>query len=274
MSTTNWNRDPKNSVGKARRRVDARARVTGQVRFADDLSLPRMLHCRLVRSHVPHAKILGIDASKALARKGVKLVLTGEHFPIAYGVLPVSHDEHPLCNDKVRFVGDPVAAVIATTEEEAIDAANDVVVHYESLTTIATPQEALATPEPRIHTYGDAGNVHKKVHFEFGDVDASFAGAAHVFEDTFFYEGNTHLPIEQHASLAHFGRERQAPSGRRRRRRTTCTGAGEGVLLAPAHIRVIATPNGGGFGGKSDPFNHEIVVAKGDDARPAGEDLR
>ncbi|MBL8768561.1 MAG: molybdopterin-dependent oxidoreductase [Planctomycetes bacterium] len=263
MNPTNWNRDPKNSVGKPRRRVDARARVTGQVRFADDLSLPRMLHCRLVRSHVPHAKILGIDASKALARKGVKLVLTGEHFPIAYGVLPVSHDEHPLCNDKVRFVGDPVAAVIATTEEEAIDAANDVVVHYESLTTIATPQEALATPEPRIHTYGDSGNVHKKVHFEFGDVDASFAGAAHVFDDTFFYEGNTHLPIEEHASLAI-----QDPEGKLCIWSSTQTphylhkALAKALAMDPAHIRVIATPNGGGFGGKSDPFNHEIVVAK------------
>src|SRR6185503_11624779 len=116
------------------------------------------------------------------------------HFPHTYGVLPVSQDEHPLCRDVVRFVGDPVAAVIATTEEEAIDAANEIVVKYEPLTTIASPQEALKTPEPRIHDYGDVGNVHKKVHFEFGDVDASFATAAHVFDDTFFYEGNTHLP--------------------------------------------------------------------------------
>ena len=100
-------------VGRARRRVDARAKVTGQTRFADDIMLPRMLHCRLLRSTEAHARLVNVDATRASAVDGVHAILTGDAFPIAYGILPVSHDEHALCREKVRFVGDPVAAVIA-----------------------------------------------------------------------------------------------------------------------------------------------------------------
>src|ERR1700761_6847997 len=99
-----------NIIGTPRRRVDARAKVTGQTRFADDLMLPRMLHCKLLRSTLPHARIVRIDPSRARAHPGVPLVLTGADFPISYGILPVSQDEHALAIDRVRFVGDPVAA--------------------------------------------------------------------------------------------------------------------------------------------------------------------
>ncbi len=252
-----------NVIGKARRRVDGRAKVTGQTRFADDVVLPRMLHCKLLRSHLPHAHIRSVDASAAREAPGVKLVLTGADFPISYGILPVSQDEHALCTDRVRFVGDPVAAVVALTEEQAGDAVELIRVDYEPLTTVADPHEALATPAPRIHEYGDEGNVHKRVCFEFGDVDGAFAGAARTFEDTFFFEGNTHLPIEQHASVAAVD-----PEGKLCLWSSTQTphyvhrALAKALDLPAAHIRVIATPNGGGFGGKSDPFNHEIVVAK------------
>src|SRR5207247_3965910 len=111
-------------IGVPRRRVDGRAKVTGQTRFADDVMLPRMLHCRLLRSTVPHARIVRIDTARALAHPGVHLVLTGRDFPIPYGILPVSQDEHALAVDRVRFVGDPVAAVVARDELTAFDAVN------------------------------------------------------------------------------------------------------------------------------------------------------
>ncbi|HEV8376254.1 MAG TPA: molybdopterin cofactor-binding domain-containing protein [Candidatus Polarisedimenticolia bacterium] len=248
-------------VGKPRRRVDARAKVTGQTRFADDLFLPRMLHCKLLRSPHPHARILRIDL-RAAADPGVKLLLTGCDMPTPYGILPVSQDEHALCLERVRFVGDPVAAVVAVDEQTASEALDRIRIDYEPLATIASPREALETPEPKIQPYGD-GNIHKKVALEFGDVDAAMASAESVFEDVFFYEGNTHLPIEQHAALAAVD-----PDGKLTVWSATQTPhyvhrALARVLGIPAaHIRVIATPNGGGFGGKSDPFNHEIVVAK------------
>jgi 4-hydroxybenzoyl-CoA reductase subunit alpha len=250
-------------VGHPRRRVDARAKVTGQTRFADDIMLPRMLHCRLLRSTQPHARIVSIDVSRAAGLDGVHLVLTGEHFPIPYGILPVSHDEHALCPDKVRFVGDPVAAVIARDEATAECAVNLIDVVYEPLRTFASPADSLAHDEPRIHEYGDHGNVHKAVALQFGDVDAAIAAADYVFDDVFFFEGNTHLPIEQHATVA-----LKDPDGKLVVYSSTQTphylhrALTKALAMPAAHIRVVATPNGGGFGGKSDPFNHEIVVAK------------
>src|SRR5688572_9635727 len=254
---------PPRLVGRPRRRVDARAKVTGQTRFADDIMLPRMLHCRLLRSTQPHAQIVSIDTTKAAALDGVHLVLTGDHFPIPYGILPVSHDEHALCRDKVRFVGDPVAAVVARDEATAELAVNLIDVKYEPLRTFATPLDSLTYPEPRIHDYGDFGNVHKAVALQFGEVDDALAKADHVFDDLFFFEGNTHLPLEQHATVA-----TKDPDGKLVVHSSTQTphylhrALTKALEMPAAHIRVIATPNGGGFGGKSDPFNHEIVVAR------------
>jgi 4-hydroxybenzoyl-CoA reductase alpha subunit len=250
-------------IGVPRRRVDARAKVTGQTRFADDISLPRMAYCKLLRSPHPHARIKKIDASRALAQPGVYLVLTGKDLPIEYGILPVSQDEQALCVDHVRHVGDPVAAVIAREELTATEATNLIDVEYEILTTISDPEEALATPSPRIHEYGEQGNIHKRVALDFGNVDTGFAEADEVFEDIFFYQGSTHLPIEQHAAVA-----AKDPEGKLTIWSSTQTphylhrALAKVLEMPPAHIRVIATPNGGGFGGKSDPFNHEIVVAK------------
>ena len=250
-------------IGKARRRVDARAKVTGQTRYADDIGFPRMLHCKLLRSPHPHARIRSIDCSRALAHPGVHLVLTGKDVPIEYGILPVSQDEQALCVDHVRHVGDPVAAVIAREELTAFEALDLIDVDYEILPTISDPEEALATPSPRIHDYGEEGNIHKRVSLAFGDVEQSFAEADHVFEDVFFYQGSTHLPIEQHAAVAI-----KDPDGKLTIWSSTQTphylhrALAKVLQMPPAHIRVIATPNGGGFGGKSDPFNHEIVVAK------------
>jgi len=252
-----------NIIGTSRRRVDARAKVTGQTTFADDLMLPRMVHCKLLRSTVPHARLVRVDASRALAHPGVLLALTGRDFPIPYGILPVSQDEHALAVDRVRFVGDPVAAVIARDELTAFEALDLIDVEYEPLRTFATPDDSLAFAEPRIHDYGDAGNIHKLVSLQFGDVDAALAASDHVFDDTFFYQGNTHLPIEQHAAVAALDRDgkltlwssTQTPHYVHR-------ALAKALAMPAAHVRVVATPNGGGFGGKSDPFNHEIVVAK------------
>jgi 4-hydroxybenzoyl-CoA reductase subunit alpha len=250
-------------VGRPRRRVDAWTKVTGRTVFADDMVLPRMLHCKLVRSTLPHARILKVDVTDALTAPGVKRVLTGAEFPIPYGILPVSQDEHALCRERVRYVGDPVAAVIATSEEEAQAATEQVRVEYQPLTTIASPEQALKTPEPRLHEYGDEGNIHKRVALQFGNVDAALSAADRVFEDLFFFQGNTHLPIEQHASLASVDADgklvvwssTQVPHYLHR-------ALTKALAMPAAHIRVIATPNGGGFGGKSDLFNHEIVVAR------------
>ncbi|MEP7132581.1 MAG: molybdopterin cofactor-binding domain-containing protein [Acidobacteriota bacterium] len=249
-------------VGRPYEKVDAAAKVTGQTRFADDLVLPRMLHCKLLRSRRAHAILRRVDVSKAASLPGVVAVATGRDLPLPFGILPVSQDEHALCFERVRFVGDPIAAVAAVDEDTANEALAAIEVDYEDLLNIGSIEQAVENPTPRIHEYGDRDNFHKLVSMEFGNVDEGFARADRIYDDLFFYEGSTHLPLEQHAALADFG-----PDGKLTLWSSTQTPhyvhrALAKVLEMPAsRIRVIATPNGGGFGGKSDPFNHEIVVA-------------
>ena len=250
-------------IGKARRRVDGRAKVTGLTKFADDIVLPRMLHCRLLRSPHPHAEIESIETATALALPGVHLILTGKDFPITFGIMPVAQDEYPLANGRVRYVGDPIAAVIAKDEQTCTEALDLIEVKFKLLPTISSPEEALQNPEPRIHDYGDQGNIHRIQSYEFGDVDEALAKSDHVFDDLFFYEGNTHLPIEQHASVA-------APDGEGKLTLWSSTqvphyihrALARALQMPASHIRVIACPNGGGFGGKCDLHNHEIVVSR------------
>jgi 4-hydroxybenzoyl-CoA reductase subunit alpha len=250
-------------IGKPFRRVDGMAKVTGQTIFADDFVAPRMVHMKLVRSTVPHALILRIDSSVAEAMPGVIKVMTGEGMQNTFGILPVSQDEHPLCIDKVRFVGDPVVAVAALTEDQAAEAALAIEIEYEPLATIATVEEAIKYSDPKIHDYADDGNLHKVVSMKFGDIDSAFEEADVILEDNCFFEGNTHLPLETHATVATPEADGKVTLYSSTQTPHYLHKALTKVLGIPAsHIRVIAAPNGGGFGGKSDPFNHEIVAAK------------
>jgi len=252
-------------IAKPWRKVDARSKVAGLTRFADDLEMPRMAHMKLLRSTKAHARIVSIDTSAAEALPGVYGVLVGAEMPITFGILPVSQDEHALCPDKVRFVGDPVAAVAAVTEDIAWDACRLIKVVYEELPTIGGIFDAAnSTAEGEIHDYGRGGNIHRLENLEFGDLKAGFEASDHVREDTFFFEGNTHLPMEQHASLAHFDRDGKLSIWSSTQTPHYLHKALARVLdPLPAHrIRVVACPNGGGFGGKSDPFNHEVCAAK------------
>jgi 4-hydroxybenzoyl-CoA reductase subunit alpha len=254
---------PADLIGTPFRRVDARAKVTGQTLFADDLDFPRMVHVKLVRSTVPHARIKNIECTVAKAMPGVLGIMLGNELPVPYGILPVSQDENALAIDKVRFVGDPVAAVTALTEDQAHEAALAVKVEYEMLTTIDSIDTALKTPEPRIQDHGDEGNIHKKIAFRFGDIEGGFQQADTILEDTLFFQGNTHLPIEQHSAVAVPEDEEKVTLYSSTQTPHYVHRALARVLQIPAsRIRVIACSVGGGFGGKTDPFNHEIVVAK------------
>src|SRR6266850_963301 len=120
-------------VGTSLSKPDGLAKTTGAARFADDLKLPRMAFCRLLRSTRPHAAILSIDTSAARALPGVFSVITGRDLPEKYGVLPVGQDEQALCIEKVRYVGDAVAAVAAVDEETADRALDLIEVNYQDL---------------------------------------------------------------------------------------------------------------------------------------------
>jgi len=253
-------------IGRPLPRVDAAAKVTGVAVYADDLHLPRMLHCRILRSPHPHARIVSVDAGAARRIQGVKAVLTGLDLPIRFGILPVSQDERALEAEKVRYVGDPVAAVAAVDEEIAAAALDAIEVEYDLLEPVMSIKDALREPvdEP-IHDRSYTRrpfNIHRQLSDEFGDVEAGFARADYVREDVFFYQGNTHLPMEQHSAVATY------VDGRLTLWTSTQVvhyvhRALAKVLELPMHrVRVIGTAHGGGFGGKTDPFAHEIVVSR------------
>ena len=251
-------------IGQPLPKIDAWAKVIGETKYADDLFLPRMAYGRLLRSPHGHARVGRVDTTRARALPGVYAVITGADLPrVRFGILPVSQDEEALCTEKVRMVGDAVAAVAAVDEETAERACRLIDVEYEPLPALMSIEESLAHPEVRIHEYGDGPNVHKNVSLQFGDIEAAFARADLVREDVFFFEGNTHLPMEQHAAVAAAG-----PDGKLTLWSSTQTPHYVHRLLAKiletpaAHIRVVATPVGGGFGGKLDPFAHEIAACR------------
>lgn len=195
-------------IGRPQRKVDGRAKATGAARYTDDLALPGMLHGKILRSPHPHARIVSIDASEALALEGVYAVVTGADMPVTFGIIPWTPDEYPLALDRVRHIGDGVAAVAALDEDTANRALELIRVEYELLPAFLDPQAALAAkggPEaPFIHDAkkpGWNGNVTKKVKLEFGDVEEALAQADVVVEGDYLFEGTTHAPIEPHCAI-------------------------------------------------------------------------
>ena len=252
-------------IGKPLRKIDAMAKCAGETIYADDLNLPRTISAKLLRSPHPHARVLGINAARALKLEGVYAVLTGQDLPEKFGIMPSTQDEEALVTDKVRYAGDPVAAVAAATESLAEKALGFIDVDYEVLKPILTIEEALVSTEEsqRIHTWNRHANIQKAVSFEFADVDGGFASSDYILEGTFFYQGNTHLPMEQYAAVAFYGPDDKLTLWSSTQTPHYVHRALAKVLGLPAsRIRVVATPVGGGFGGKSDPFSHEICAAK------------
>ena len=250
-------------VGKALPKPDAFGKVTGTANYADDIVLPRMLFGKLLRSRFAHARVKRVDASRALGMPGVVAVMTGADLPVKYGILPSSPDEDVLAIDRVRYVGDPVAAVVADDELTAEEALELIDVEYEALPPVMTIDAALRDDLPKLHENPRrTNNIHKEVHLEFGDMDAGFAAADRVFEDEFFFEGNTHAPMEQHSVVANFGPDKKLTIWASTQTPHYLHRIAAQVLQMPAsQVRIIAPPVGGGFGGKTEPFAHELVAA-------------
>src|SRR3954447_20068835 len=140
-------------IGKPIALVDSAGKTTGQGKYADDLSAPGMLIGKILHSHLPHALIKKIDASRALALEGVRTVVIGKDAPNTYGILPVGHDETALAVDKVRYVGDNVACVVAESESIAEQAVELIDVEYDLLPAYFDPEESMKATSNLIHDH-------------------------------------------------------------------------------------------------------------------------
>lgn len=252
-------------IGQSVPRLDAPQKVTGQAIYTDDIKLPGMLYCKILTSPLPHARIKSIDVSKAKALPGVKDVIIGEDTPkVKYGnwrLVPESQDELPLAVDKVRFVGDEVAAVAALDPEIAEKAISLIEVEYEELPALYTVEDSIAEGAPLIHEESK-NNVSLVRKINYGDVDGAFASAHYVREDTFRVHAVQHAYMEPCASIA-------APDegGRVTLWTSTQTPYIVQCLLASTlgipenHVRVMKVAVGGGFGGKMELRPWEFCCA-------------
>src|SRR5215467_1976471 len=254
-------------IGKRVALVDSAGKTTGQGKYADDLSLPGMLVGKILHSPHPHAVIRKIDDSRALALEGVITVVTGPDAPNKYGILPVGHDETALAVEKVRYVGDNVACVVANSESVAERALELVDVEYEPLPAWFDPEDSMKAEKDWIHPQRPH-NIEKDYHHVFGDPDKGFTEADLVTENRYLANEVTHAAMEPHSTLAAFEIDPHtgAPG------RLTVWSSTQVpyylqhklsiVLELPmSQIRVIKPLVGGGFGGKSEVIPLEIIAA-------------
>ena len=253
-----------NLIGQRLPLIDARSKVTGQAVYTDDISLPGMLVCKIMRSPWAHARINAIDTSAARALPGVHAVMVGADAPVTFGVLPISQDETALAVERIRHVGEGIAAVAADSEEIANQALALIEWDVTELKPFVKRKDSLRPlrdDEEALHAHCKEGNIHKRVEQSFGEPEDAFAKADFVAEGSFEFQGITHGFTEPIAAVAHW-----SPDGRL----TLWTSqqvphythmAVAKVFELPMHrIRVVKPAVGGGFGGKSDPFPHEMVV--------------
>jgi len=254
-------------IGKSVALIDSAGKTTGAGKYADDLSLPGMLTGKILHSPYPHAVIKGIDPRRALALDGVVTVVTGHDAPNKYGILPVGHDETALAVDKVRYVGDNVACVVAESESIAEHALELIDVEYDALPAYFDPEESMKATSDFIHPE-KPHNIEKDYHHVFGDPDQGFGEAAYILEGRYLANEVTHAAMEPHSTLANFEFDSQTGQPGR----LTVWSSTQVpyylqhklsiVLEMPmAQIRVIKPLVGGGFGGKSEIIPLEIITA-------------
>jgi xanthine dehydrogenase molybdenum-binding subunit len=261
-----------NTVGKDFVNPSWNTKATGQYRYISDLSLAGMLVGKVLRSPHPHARILNIDTLRASRLPGVRAVLTAADAPgIPFCFGPQRPNMLPLQKDRVRFIGDQVAAVAAVDEETAMEALSLIRVDYEELPAVFDPLEAMKPDAPRIHD--EEGNISFRVVRTFGDLEKGFKEADEIFEDTYSTHSQTHCCLETRCSIAEFD-----ASGRVTVWTTTQISHPLRFLLAQAvqlplsSIRVVSADMGGGFGERlgMDAIEPITVLL----ARKAGKPVR
>ncbi len=258
------------AIGARMVRTDAVEKVTGSAIYAEDVRLPRMVYGALVRSPLPHANILSIDTSAAVNHPDVRAVVTGRDIEMGYYGYELQ-DQRVFALEKVRYLGEPVAAVAAVNPDAAREAAALVKVEYEELPAVFDPEEAMSEDAPLVHEDPEAyhldweserkGNLCYRLEFGDGDVEQGFAESDHVIEGTYHTPEAHSGAIEPHSATA-----MSDPTGRITIWTTTQKPFAVRSYLAKAlkrpisTFKVVPTHIGGGFGGKLFPVVEPYVV--------------
>ena len=264
---------PAKSVGVRQPLVDGVEKVTGAARYTADLAPRGALVGAILRSPVAHARIRGIDTSRARAMPGVRAVVTGDDCAIPYGVIPIAQNEFPLARDRVRYCGEPLAAVAADDAATAQAALAAIELDLEPLPAYFDAASARAEGAAQLHE-GKPGNLERAVEQTFGDVDGGFAAADLVREHAFHYAEVNHAMMEPNAAVAHWDAER----GRLTLHSVTQVPYYVHLALArclqldESAIRVVKPFVGGGFGHRTETLNFEVIA--GLLARAAGGTVR
>lgn len=250
------------TVGHPTPLADGIEKVTGKARFTADLPCSIPLYGEILRSPHAHAEIVRIDTSRARALPGVRAVLTGDDCSVPYGILPIAHNEYPLARGRVRYWGEPVAAVAAEDEKTARAALELIHVEYRPLAAYFNAKDALAEGAVPLHA-GKSGNIEREVDHAFGDLQAGFAAADLVREARFHYAEVTHAQMEPDAALVEYDAERD---------RLTIQSVSQVPYyvhltlaqclgMSASQIRVVKPFVGGGFGHRTECLNFEIIAA-------------
>ena len=253
---------PVASVGVPMPMVDGPEKISGRAQYTSDFHRQDALVGVIKRSAAAHARILSVDTSRAEALPGVAAVITGAETDEGHGVLPVARTELPIAHHRVRYRGEPVAAVAAETVEIARRACDLIRVEFEELPAYFSADDALAEDAVDLHDHRP-GNVERHVEYEIGDVEAGFAEADLVHETEYHCAEVCQVQTEPHAALAEYDAERDELTVRA----STQVPYYVHLMLAKtlkmpkSRIRVIKPYLGGGFGCRTEALNVEMIAA-------------
>ena len=252
-------------------RLDAPQKATGKARYADDMKFPGMLYASILQSPLAHARIINIDTSKARKLKGVKAVVTAKEAGLVkYGVSPARYDETLFAHDKVRYVGDEIAAVAAVDQATAMEALSLIKVDYQELPAIFDMFEAMKEGAPQIHDEYP-GNLNAEVHQEFGDTEAAFAECDLIVDHTFLNKRQDAAFLEPHSCVAIYDLDGRLTLHTSTQVPHYVMRTVAMVLKIPVgNVRVIKPYVGGGFGPKCEatPLEMSCSLLSRETGRP------
>jgi 4-hydroxybenzoyl-CoA reductase subunit alpha len=253
---------PAHSIGGYVPMIDGPEKVSGRAKYTADIIEPGTLAGRIFRSPYSHGEILDVDVSQAMKVPGVKAIVTGADCPRAFGVLPIARSEHPLARDRVRYRGEPVAAVAAIDDATAVKAMRLIRLKVRRLPAYYTTADALDPGAIALHDK-KPGNIERDVLFELGSVEQGFAGADLVSEQTYNCAEVCQNQMEMHAAVASYdpGRDRMTVHASTQVPYYVHLMLAQILDMDMSRIRVIKPHVGGGFGCRTETLNIELIAA-------------